>query len=205
MYGYIHTAALCYKYSLYQSKCRYFSTLNINCHWILALNISITTEKSSVSIAIFTVRHTVGAGGSAAFTVKCFKLLHSAGSRWVVDRHVCNVDVLFCVVIWRSAECHCHSTLPFIITFISCIGDNECLHAITLMYLSLLNFVFTNWHHFFFSIKVLANEAVSSYWKQRFWTTKWQTFVSKLRHETPSGSRWPEYKDTKDYQQYSLI
>jgi len=73
------------------------------------------------------------------------------------------VDVLFCVVIWRSAECHCRSTLPFITTFISCIDDNECLHAITLMYLSILNFVFTNWHHFFFSIKVIVNKAVSSY------------------------------------------
>ena len=98
-----------------------------------------------------------------------------AGSRWVVDRHVAMlvcVDVLFCVVIWRTAEFHCHSTLPFITTFISCIDDNECLHTITLMYLSILNFVFTNWHHFVFSIKVLVNKAVSSYCKQRFWTTK---------------------------------
>ena len=78
------------------------------------------------------------------------------------------VDVLFCVVIWRAAECHCHFTLQFITTFISCIDDNECLHTITLMYLSLLSFVFTNWHHFVFSIKVLVNKAVSSYCKQRF-------------------------------------
>ena len=43
------------------------------------------------------------------------------------------VDVLFCVVIWRAAECHYHFTLTFVITFISCIDDNECLHTITLM------------------------------------------------------------------------
>ena len=176
MYGYIHTAASYYIYRLYQSKCRYFCILNINYHWILALNIAITTEKSAVNVAIFTVRHTVGAGGSSAFTVKYFKLLHSVpvvdGLLIDVFAMLAHVDVLFCAVIWRAAEFHCHSTLPFFITFISCIYDNECLHTITLMYLSILNFVFTIWHHFVFSIKVLVNKAVSSYCKQRFWTTK---------------------------------
>jgi len=192
MYGYIQTAALYYKYRLHQIKCRHLCTLNINYHWILALNIVITTEISAVSVAIFTVRHTVG----AAFTVKCFKLLHRLpavdGVLIYMFAMLACVDVFFWVVIWRAAEFHCHSTLPFITTFISCIDDNECLHTITLMYLSLLSFVFTNWHHFVFSIKVLVNKAVSSYCKQRFWTTKWQTFVSKLRPETPSGSQWPE-------------
>ena len=163
MYGYIHTAALYYKYRLYQSKCRYLCILKINYHRILASNIAITPEKCAVSVAIFTVRHTVG----AAFTVTCFKLLHRlpAVDGLLIDMFAmfARLDVLFCVVIWRAAVFHCHSTLPFINTFNSCIDDNECLHTITLMYLSILNFVFANWHHFFFSIKVLLNKAVSSY------------------------------------------
>ena len=80
-----------------------------------------------------------GTGGGAAFTVNCFKLQHSvpAVDGLLIDMCamlVC-VDVLFCVVIWRAAECHYHFTLTFVITFISCIDDNECLHAITIMYL----------------------------------------------------------------------
>jgi len=110
----------------------------------------------------------VGAGGGAAFTVKCFKLLHRllAVYRLSIERLAILARVfvvLFCVVIWYASEFHFHFTLPLIITFISFIEDNECLNAITLMYLSLLNIVFINWHHFFFSIKVLVNKAVSSY------------------------------------------
>ena len=109
----------------------------------------------------------VGAGGGAAFTVKCFKLLHRllAVYRLSIERLAILARVfvvLFCVVIWCAAEFHCHFTLPFIITFISCINDNECVHAINLIYLSVLNFVFINWHHFFFSIEVLVNKAESN-------------------------------------------
>ena len=108
MYGYIQTAALYYKYRLHQIKCRHLCTLNINYHWILALNIVITTEISAVSVAIFTVRHTVG----AAFTVACFKLLHSVGSRWVVDRHVCNVGTCWSIVLFGNLAC-CGMSLSF--------------------------------------------------------------------------------------------
>ena len=112
MYGYIHTAASYYKHRLYQRKCRYLCILNINYHWILALNIAITTEKSAVNVAIFTWRHTVGAGGGSAFTVKYFKLLHSAGSRWVVDRHVCNDGTSWCIVLCGNLAC-CWISLSF--------------------------------------------------------------------------------------------
>ena len=70
----------------------------------------------------------MGAGGGAAFTVKYFKLLHSVSAVDGLLIDMCamlaHVDVLFCVVIWCAAEFHCDSTLPFIITFISCIDDN---------------------------------------------------------------------------------
>jgi len=73
------------------------------------------------------------------------------------------------------------------ITFIN--DDNEGLNTIFLMYLNILNVVFINLQHFVSSINVV-NEAINSYWKQRFCTTKYQNFVSKLRPDTPSGSHW---------------
>jgi len=74
------------------------------------------------------------------------------------------IVVLFCVVIWCVAELHCNIALPFIMRFIIFINDdNESLNAISLMYLNILNVVFTNWQHFFFPIKVDVNKAISSY------------------------------------------
>jgi hypothetical protein len=72
--------------------------------------------------------------------------------------------VLFCAVIWCAVELHCNIALPFVIRFITFINyDNEGLNAIPLMYLNLLNFVFTNWQHFVFPIKVDVNKANNSY------------------------------------------
>ena len=84
--------------------------------------------------------------------------------------------------------------------FITCIDDddddNDDLNVINLMHLNLSNFVFVKFHQVFFEIKVLVSTSVSSYWKQRFWTTKCQNIVSKLRPETPSGSQCLDYIDT---------
>jgi hypothetical protein len=98
----------------------------------------------------------VRAGGGAAFTLKYFNLFHSVPT---VDRIsivslalLARVDVklLYFLVIWCAAEFHCHSPLPFIIGFITCINDdNEGLNAINLMH---QNILFTNWQHFVFSI-----------------------------------------------------
>ena len=107
------------------------------------------------------------------------------------------IVVLFCVVIWCAAELRCNIALPFIIRFVIFINDdNEGLNVINLMNINILNVVFINWQHFFFPIKAEVNKAINSYWKQRFWTTKYQNFVSQLRPETQSGSHWLEYKDT---------